>query len=375
MRRLRSLGPFPHVAILVALLAAPAAATLGAQVRATRDAEVRATPDGAVIATVQSGTTWEGAGARGGFTRVTLDGWVDASLLAGRRDSFPASIGGSGTVRLRAEPSLNGRILGMLEAGAGLRIAERRDGWARVRRDAWILSSAVAPAPARTASGPARAAADPAPTKAAGSAGRGGEPPRGGNSSPGAASPSAGAAAAATEPAASDEPVREGMLRAAAAVPLRRAPGTAPIGALERGAVVDPVARDRGWVRVRIDAWVPESLFVPADSSFVNALTAADLRLDPEFYRGRTVRWTVQVVSLQTADPLRRALAADEPYLLAMGPEGENAILYLAVPPSLLEQARGLPPLAEVVVTARVRNGRSQPTGAPVLDLLSLVRR
>ena len=83
----------------------------------------------------------------------------------------------------------------------------------------------------------------------------------------------------------------------------------------------------------------------------------------------------MQVVGLQTADPLRRALQPDEPYLLAMGPSGENAILYVAVPPHLLEEARRLTPLAQVMITARVRNGRSQPTGAPVLDLLSFIKQ
>ena len=50
-------------------------------------------------------------------------------------------------------------------------------------------------------------------------------------------------------------------------------------------------------------------------------------------------------------------------------------ILYLAIPGDLLETAQRLAPLTEVSITARVRNGRSQPTGAPVLDLLTLTRR
>jgi hypothetical protein len=58
-----------------------------------------------------------------------------------------------------------------------------------------------------------------------------------------------------------------------------------------------------------------------------------------------------------------------------MGPSGENAMLYLAVPPALLAQAKAIPPLSTVTVTARVRNGRSQPTGAPVLDLISIMKR
>jgi hypothetical protein len=87
------------------------------------------------------------------------------------------------------------------------------------------------------------------------------------------------------------------------------------------------------------------------------------------------VRWIVQVVGLQTADPLRRDLEPEEPYLLAMGPKGESAVLYLAVPPSLMAQAKAISPMAEVLITARVRTGRSMPTGAPVLDLLTLTKR
>jgi len=144
---------------------------------------------------------------------------------------------------------------------------------------------------------------------------------------------------------------------------------------LAPGAIVESRGRDRGWVRVRVEGWVPESLFVPADTSFGAGISAADLRLDPAGNKGRLIRWEVQVVALQTADPLRRDLARDEPFLLAMGPTGEDAILYLAVPPSLLTEARAIPAMDRVLVTARVRSGRSAPTGAPVLELLSIVRK
>ena len=79
-------------------------------------------------------------------------------------------------------------------------------------------------------------------------------------------------------------------------------------------------------------------------------------------------------MALQTADPLRRGLAPDEPYLLALGPAKENVTLYIAVPPSLLSQARALTPMSKVLITARVRDGRSPPSGVPILDLLSVTR-
>ena len=31
--------------------------------------------------------------------------------------------------------------------------------------------------------------------------------------------------------------------------------------------------------------------------------------------------------------------------------------------------------MTDITITARVRNGRSEPTGAPVLDLLSIIKR
>jgi hypothetical protein len=84
----------------------------------------------------------------------------------------------------------------------------------------------------------------------------------------------------------------------------------------------------------------------------------------------------VQVLSpIQRADVLRRELAENEPYLIARGPEQESALLYLAIPPSLLDAAGAIAPLTNVVITARVRSGRSAPVGVPILDLISIVRR
>lgn len=155
---------------------------------------------------------------------------------------------------------------------------------------------------------------------------------------------------------------------------IRSAPDAAPVGELRAGAGVEVVGHDRGWVRVRTEAWVPASELVPADTAYSARLTAADLRADPDAARGKVVQWTVQFIALQTADPLRRGLATDEPYLLARGPAKENALLYLVVPPSLLGTARALSPLDGIAITARVRDGRSDPVGVPILDLQAIRR-
>jgi hypothetical protein len=156
---------------------------------------------------------------------------------------------------------------------------------------------------------------------------------------------------------------------------LRDAPDGRTLATMQAGAVLTPLARDRGWVRVRLEGWVAERDLVPADTTLRARLSAADLRADPQGTRGKMVHWDVEFLALQTADPLRRDLAPEEPYMLVRGPGDENALLYIAVPPSLVASVRALPPLAQVSVTARVRNGRSDPVGVPILDLQSFARR
>jgi hypothetical protein len=155
---------------------------------------------------------------------------------------------------------------------------------------------------------------------------------------------------------------------------LRDAPSSRVIGDLRAAANVEVIARDRGWTRVRIEGWVPDSVLTPADTTFRAGLSAADLRADPVSARGKMVMWKVEFLALQTADPLRHGLADDEPYILARGPNSENALLYLVVPPSLMGTARALQPLAKIIVTARVRDGRSDPVGIPILDIQTIRR-
>ena len=143
---------------------------------------------------------------------------------------------------------------------------------------------------------------------------------------------------------------------------------------LPKGATVQVLARDRDWVRVRLEGWVRESDLSLGDTT-LRALSAADIRSDPEGSKGKLVQWHVEAVSLQTADALRTGFQPGERYLLALGPDPEKSLVYLAVPESLLVSARSLPPLAQLTVTARVRNGKSEPAGVPILDLQSLTRR
>ena len=161
--------------------------------------------------------------------------------------------------------------------------------------------------------------------------------------------------------------------------PVRTAPPmgttlTPAVGQLARGAQVEVIGREREWVRVRLEGWVRESDLAVADTT-LRPLSAADIRSNPEAARGKLVQWDVEAVSLQTADPLRTGMQPGEHYLLALGPGAEKSLVYLAVPESLLASARSLPPLTHLNVTARVRNGRSEPAGVPILDLQTLSRR
>ncbi len=152
------------------------------------------------------------------------------------------------------------------------------------------------------------------------------------------------------------------------------ADATPAVGQIAKGATVDVIAKDRDWVRIRLEGWVRESDLSLADSS-LRVLSAADVRANPAAAQGKLVRWDVDAVALQTADALRTGLQSGEQYLLALGPGNEKTLVYIVVPAALIQTARSLPSMAPITVIARIRNGRSEPAGVPVLDLQSLTRR
>lgn len=323
------------------------AAAAGVTGTVTANAELYATPGSRPLATIRRGTALPADTGRGDFVRVTLDGWIPASLLGPARDSFPLTVRSGAGRRLRLSPAADATILADLRDGMGLDELRREGSWVRVRRHGWLRSRLLhrAPATAPVAEPPA-ARDEGAPVPAA--------PVAGGT----------------------EAPAEEGtMLTPTAETVLAASPEGERIGALAPGARASITAREKDWVRVRVEGWVRERDFSVADSALRGSLSAADLRADPEATRGRLVHWNVLILAHQTADPLRRGLEGGEPYLLAQGPGRENALLYLAIPPALVATARDIPDLAQVTVTARVRHGRSEPVGVPVLELLTLVRR
>lgn len=280
--------------------------------------------------------------AKGGWTAVTIEGFLHKSVVNSRKDAL--SIDAPSGAALRASANKSATIIAVVEDKAAVDKVATSGDWYRVKRDAWVKTSDLKIA---------KQAPPPAPSSRA-------------------AAPAAAPAVALTHP---DATVASGDFAAAHPLVLRAAPDGKPNGAADSAARVSIIARDHGWARVEFEGWVRESELVPVDSSAVSAVSAADLRSDPDHYRGSTVRWVVQAISVQSADPLRKGLAPDEPYLLARGPGSESSLLYLALPPALVASARALQPLAYVMVLARVRQGRSDPSGVPILDVLRIVPR
>lgn len=331
--------------VVTLLLSILTASSPLAQATVTASTELRAAPRGASLATVRAGTELRVRERRGAVSRVTLEGFIHRDLIGGRRDSFALSVRAPSGAKLRESPAASGRTLATLRDGMGLTQVSRAGDWVRVRRVGWIASSRLRTDPepeTREQAGSVETAQAPAPAS----------------------------------PVRAPEPPIVGGLTPTKQTLLRLAPDGDSIGGVRPGAVLVPLARERDWIRVRLEGWVRESELQAVDSTVQTRLSAADLRADPNGTRGVIVRWNVQVLSpIQRADVLRRELAENEPYVIARGPDAESALLYLAVPPSMLDAVSAIAPLTGVVITARVRTGRSSPVGVPILDLVSIVRR
>ena len=366
IRPLRGQPAIRCALVALALLASP----LEAQTSVRTATLLLSGPNGRELATIRPGTdlrTATGTAAtRDGHTRVTLDGYIDASLLGPGRDSFPNLVKAPSGARLRSAGRPNATILADLRNEMGVNIVSRSGTWVRVRRTGWVVSSALtAPAPD---AGPAR------------SGGAQAAPDRGGAAPAAATGRGAGQSPAAQDtggpPApASMQPPPAGSLRPIGTTGLRTAPDGRTIASVDSGAVLTPLARADGWTRVRIEGWIRDDQVVPADTALQLTLSGADLRADPARYRGAVVRWEVEFISIQKADALRRDLRLGEPYILARGPGAESGLLYVAVPQALLGEMERLQPLDVLTVTARIRVGRSEPAGVPVLDLITAARK
>jgi hypothetical protein len=318
---------------------------------------LRLAPDGKEIAALRVNSAVQLLGTSGSWTHVTVEGWLHVSVIGPAKDSFPLSAKSSMGAIMRAAADRNAPVVAQLEDGMGLQQIARTDQWAHVKRSGWVLASTVragAPksAPVTVAAVGVKPPAPPAP----------------------APSPAASPAAAPPVPVATAESL-PGDVAVARRTTIHAAPTGAVLGTLDSATRLVTGPSERGWVRVTMEGWVKQADVIPLDSVPISTISAADLRADPDRYKGQTVRWVVQVVAYQTADPLRKGLRIEEPYLLARGPGSESSLLYLALPPSLMDVGRELKPLSSVVILAKVRYGRSDPSGVPVLDVQRIIQR
>jgi hypothetical protein len=322
----------------------------GAQTPLPADAPVHASPGGVRIATLKRGAVVRAGRTSGTWTSVLLQGWVISSRIGPRRDTLDRVVTGRGSAQLRIADGADQLVVAELEQGAAIKRVSERRGWTQVRRSVWVPTSSLA----RRATPPASRGTAAAPP-----------PVRDPVAQRSAATPPAGQSRGDTTAGISQQTTRTTTMRSA--------PGGEERASIRAGTAMETLSRADGWARVRIEGWVPEKDLGIGDSSSAE-VSAADLRADPAAHRGRIVKWEVQAISVQKADPLRRSMNPDEPYLLALGPGEERAVLYVALTKALEDQVRALPQLTTILITARVRDGRSAPVGAPLLYLFSFTR-
>ncbi|MEJ2483855.1 MAG: SH3 domain-containing protein [Gemmatimonadota bacterium] len=304
------------------------------------------------LATVLEGTVLDLEGRQGRWNRVTLKGWIwRPSVASDSRDGLDLVVSKPGGENLRERPDAGSRRVAILERGMLLDSLETRGNWVRVQRTAWIWSESVTEtaAVAETGSPPSGPAQTPSP-------GPGGEEvdPAGTESPVGAALPNR-------------------LVIEESPVMLLVSPEGDTLATLNSGADLSVLDRQGEWARVRLEGWIWEPSTLPADSAAASdSLTASDLKSNPTQYVGRRVRWTVQYVSLERAEPVRTDFYEGEPFLLARPEDRSQGFVYLAVPPELLAQVEALRPLQMIEVLGRVRTGRSALMGVPILDLLAI---
>jgi hypothetical protein len=375
-----------------AVLAVTVSATSRAQTRVvSTPSAVLGSPKGRAIGSVHPGLAVRVLETRGAYARVSIDGFVERVRLSAERRGSSPRVGNRAAV-VRSRGATAGRSIASLDAGTSVSVkaGDAPAGWVRVSREGWVLQSALERTPSTDVARATQSTRRPTtgvPSSRKASAGEvaAASSPRKGFTTPppAAKNPPVARARAAEAPTPSRvatspanlSPLSDSTLIPTSNIALRAAPDARPLATIAQGTTLVPLARDRGWVRVRLEGWVQERDLAPADTSVRTGVSAADLRADPVGSRGKVVRWAVQILAKQKADILRRDLAPDEVYLLARGPNDENALLYLVVPASLMSNTKAMPELTQAMITARVRTGKSELVGVPILDLLSITPR
>jgi len=333
----------PWFVALLAVPCGPAHAAAQQDYRVTRTENFRRAPEASAVhlATVNAGTEMAGDSTAGRWVRVTLEGWVwGASTAPTAQDGFELQLSRSQGENLRESPSTNGTIVARLEDGCLLEVISRDAPWIHVRRVGWMFDGSL--------------------ERVGSSSGGSGE---------------AGEVETSPSPAPYDT-VTAG-LDLAAAVPdavLRNGPEGDSVGVLADGASLRVLARSGEWVRVMAEGWVRSQDLKPTVPGILIGVSGAEVRARPSDYVGRLLRWRVNFIAIQRADELRPEIPSGERYALVRGPLPENGFIYLVVNDKQLSALEQLPALTELEIVGRVRVGRSQYVGNPILTLVDFAR-
>ncbi len=296
------------------------------------------------LATVLEGAVLQVESRRGRWVRATLEGWIwSPSLSATDRDGFNLIVSNPGGENLREAPQGEARRVARLLRGMLLDRIERQGNWTRVRRSAWLWSESVVEV-------------------------EGGASTPGGERGEAAERPD-------VEPGAPARPAElpDRILVSGDRVQLHVSPSGDTLAALRPDANLEVLARQGSWARVRLEGWVWVPATLPADSALAAGdLAPADVKANPDQYRGRQVRWRLQFVSVERAEPTREDFYEGEPFILARAMDGDQGFVYVAIPPELVAEAGSLRPLQVIEVLGSVRTGSSALMGVPILDLIAL---
>lgn len=334
----------PAIGALSAAVALTAGSPLGAQsapglrVSAVR-AELRWSSTGRLLGRLERGVELERLGGRSGWARVGLRGWMWSASLERAGDAYRVV---PETENLRAGPG--GRVLGQLVRGVGVRRIGSEGRWLEIELVGWLQESSVSAAPAAAA--PAEVAVDTTSARVRDTPVR-------------------------EAPASSESIPASAMGTLSRGVEMRNAPEGGVIAPLPAETPVRILESRGGWTRVRVDGWVPSSSVRAGSLGEVGPDVVA--AAPPGTFIGRTVRWTLEHVALQQADPWRPDFVAGEWYDLARVPGVEGRYVYLALPERLVEEFRGMSPFRTLRVEGTVRTGQSALTGTPIVEVTRLL--
>ena len=311
-----------------------------ARARVTTDENFRFAPrvDAPVLARVTAGTEVGVGRTDGDWREITVDGWIWSRSVRASSGDFDLAVSRAEGENLRIEP--NGTVIARLQSGTLLDEVTRRDGWVHVRRTAWMWGRSVTVIRPVSTPVPAQVSAAPPP---------------------------------AVVPAASDPLATLDRRSLAPGATLVTRPDGDTLAQLASRVGARVVTSADGWARVLVEAWVRESDLDAPEDSALTGVTAAEVRGSGSTYEGRTLRWTIQYIAVQTADEVRRDIPVGQSYMLARGPLPEMGFLYVVLTPEQARAVAALEPLARLTVLGRVRTARSQYLGNPVLDLIEFI--